>query len=215
MKKVYIFGDSEKRRNYVEAIESCGAQVLVSEYVSDAERCDALLLPGGADMDPELYGEANTHSRGIDRDLDKTELALVKAFCNSCRPILGICRGMQVLNVAFGGSLIQDLPTALTHRWEESTGDKVHTVTVPEDSFLFKLYGKRFTVNSAHHQGFGRPGDGFQTAAKAEDGVIEAIQLPEKRIYAVQWHPERLTLQHRRPDAVDGREVFKFFLENF
>ena len=149
-------------------------------------------------------------SHGIDRDLDLTELELVKAF--SGRPILGICRGMQLLNVAFGGTLVQDLPTAQSHRWQESTGDQVHMVLVPRDSFLYTLYGERFSVNSAHHQGTAQVGRGFSVAAQAEDGGIEAIQCPEKRIYAVQWHPERLTLRHSRPDAVDGKAVFEFFL---
>lgn len=212
MKKIYIFGGREKRQNYVDALEACGAQAVVSTDTHDAEHCDALLLPGGADMDPGFYGAENLGSRGIDRDLDITELSLVRAF--SGRPILGICRGMQVLNVAFGGTLIQDLPTAASHRWEEETGDRVHMVTVSEDSFLFELYGGSFAVNSAHHQGVERLGGNFQVAARAVDGGIEAIQWPEKGIYAVQWHPERLTLRHSRPDAVDGRAVFAFFLEN-
>ncbi len=210
MKKIFIYGEREKRLNYVEALEACGAQALVSMDVRDADVCDALLLPGGADMDPSLYGEDNLGSRGIDRGLDLTELDLIKAF-DGC-PILGICRGMQVLNVAFGGTLIQDLPTAAAHRWQEPEGDQVHMVFVPKDSFLFGLYGEGFSVNSAHHQGVARLGGGFKAAAIAEDGGIEAIQWPEKRIYAVQWHPERLTQRHKRADAVDGEAVFRFFL---
>lgn len=212
MKKIYIYGDREKRVNYVEALEACGAQVVISMDTRDSDGCAALLLPGGADMDPSFYSAENLGSQGIDRKLDQTELALIKSF--SGRPILGICRGMQVLNVAFGGTLVQDLPTAAAHRWQESTGDQVHMVSAPEESFLYGLYGGRFAVNSAHHQGAGRLGDGFQVAARAEDGGIEAIQCPERRIYAVQWHPERLTLRHKRADAVDGIGVFKFFLEN-
>lgn len=214
MKRIYIYGDREKRLNYVEALESCGAQAVVSTNVRDSDSCEALLLPGGADIDPSLYGSENLGSQGIDRELDLTELDLTKVFSNSGRPILGICRGMQVLNVAFGGTLVQDLPTATTHRWQEATGDQVHEVTVQQDSFLFKLYGDRFSVNSAHHQGVNRPGDGFQIAARAMDGGIEAIQCLEKRIYAVQWHPERLTMRYKRSDAVDGKDVFVFFLEN-
>ena len=215
MKKIYIYGDKEKRRNYVDALEASGAQAVVSLDPRDSEHCDALLLPGGADMDPDFYGQENSGSHGIDRSLDITELDLTKTFYESCRPILGICRGMQVLNVAFGGTLIQDLPTAAAHRWDENIGDRVHMVAVPEQSFLFGLYGKSVSVNSAHHQGVDILGGGFQTAARAGDGGIEAIQWPEKRIYAVQWHPERLVLRHKRTDAVDGKAVFTFFLENF
>lgn len=213
MKKIYIYGDREKRINYVEALEACGAKVVASMNVEDSEGCNALLLPGGDDMDPSLYGAENLSSKGIDRELDLIELALTKDFYASGRPILGICRGMQVINVAFGGTLVQDLPTAAIHRWQESTGDQVHMVTAPRDSFLFKLYGSSFPVNSAHHQGTGNIGDALQIAALAEDGGIEAIQRPENRIYAVQWHPERLTLRHKRADAVDGKALFTFFLE--
>lgn len=215
MKKLFIFGDREKRINYVEALEACGAQAVVSADVRDSDGCDALLLPGGADIDPSFYGAENLGSKGIDRGLDLTELDLARKFCGLGRPILGICRGMQLLNVAFGGTLVQDLPTAVAHRWREDTGDQVHMVTVPRDSFLFELYGESFSVNSAHHQGAERIGEGFQIAARAMDGGIEAIQCPEKRIYAVQWHPERLILRHKRPDAVDGGILFKFFLEIF
>lgn len=213
MIKIYIYGDREKRMNYVEALEACGAHAVVSTDISDADSCSALLLPGGADIDPAFYGEDDQGSQGIDRALDMAELALAKDFADSCRPILGICRGMQLLNVAFGGTLVQDLPTASAHRWREDTGDQVHMVTVPEDSFLYGLYGSVFSVNSAHHQGVGRLGRGFQISARAADGGIESIQCPEKRIYAVQWHPERLTLRHRRLDAVDGKDLFSFFLK--
>lgn len=212
MKRVYLYGEEEKRQNYIEALENSGAKVVISLNPDDSRDCDALLLPGGADMDPSFYGAENLGSQGIDRELDQVELDLVKEFSTSERPILGICRGMQILNVAFGGSLIQDLPTAQSHRWEESTGDKVHTVSVSKDSFLYSLYGDSFSVNSAHHQGVDRLAEGFQIAARAMDGGIEAIQCPEKKIYAVQWHPERLTLRHTRPDAVDGQAVFAFFL---
>lgn len=214
MKRVYIYGCHEKRLNYAKALEACGAQAIISTKVQDSDTCAALLLPGGADMDPSFYSAENLDSHGIDRELDLAELELIRTFFDSSRPILGICRGMQVLNVAFGGTLIQDLPTADTHRWQESTGDQVHMVTAERESFLFELYGGRFTVNSAHHQGLGLVADVFQVAAQAEDGVIEAIQCPEKRIYAVQWHPERLTLRHKRTDAVDGMALFRAFLKN-
>lgn len=212
IKKVYLYGKPDLRLNYIEALESCGAQVVASTNPQDSSLCGALLLPGGADMDPSLYGEENHGSKGIDRALDLTEIALAKEFFRAGKPILGICRGLQVLNAAFGGSLIQDLPTAAVHCWEEATGDKAHLVKVPEDSFLHRLYGDRFFVNSAHHQGIGLLADGFQISAQAEDGVIEAVEWPLHRIYGVQWHPERLMLRHERPDTVNGRELFQFFL---
>lgn len=211
MKKAYIYGDRDKRINYIEALEACGIEAAVSWEPGDAKSCGALLLPGGADMDPALYGAENLGSRGIDPVLDQREMELARRFAESGRPILGICRGLQVLNVAFGGTLIQDLPTAPSHCWEESTGDKQHMVTVPEDSFLFPLYGRHFSVNSAHHQGVGQVAKNFRIAAQAEDGGIEAIAWPEKNIWAVQFHPERMTLRHMRKDTVDGLGIFHFF----
>lgn len=212
MKKVFLYGTSEKRQNYAAALSAYGAAPVVSLDLHEAASCQALLLPGGADMDPAFYNAPNLGSRGVDRALDEIEMGLAKEFAASGRPVLGICRGEQLLNVAFGGDLIQDLPTAAAHRWEESTGDKQHMAIAAPGSFLAGLYGERFSVNSAHHQGVGRVAPGFQIAARAEDGVIEALEWAEKRIYGVQWHPERMTLALSRPDTVDGGAVFRFFL---
>lgn len=215
MKKVYIYGNLEKRINYTAALEACSVTPVVSWEPGDADSCDALLLPGGADIDPSLYGAKNLGSLGIDPQLDQTEIQLAKRFVESDRPILGICRGLQVLNVAFGGNLIQDLPTSSWHRWEESTGDKQHIISVPEHSFLFSLYGPHFSVNSAHHQGVDQVAKNFRIAARAADGGIEALEWPEKNIYAVQFHPERMTLRHERKDTVDGIKIFQFFTACF
>lgn len=210
MKKVFLFGDFEKRGNYIAALESCGAKVITSTDARDTAGCDGLLLPGGGDLDPALYGEENQGSFDIDPDLDRKEIELAHRFFEADKPILGICRGLQTLNTAFGGSLIQDLPTAASHRWAEA--DQAHEVSAMAGSFLIGIYGERFTVNSAHHQGVGRLAEHFQIAARADDGVVEAIQWPERKVYGVQWHPERLTLAHRRTDAVDGLEIFLWFL---
>ncbi len=208
MKKIFIYGQSEHRANYIAALAACGLTPVVSWDQTLAQGCHGLLLPGGGDLDPALFGQENQGSRGVDPDLDRAELGLVAQF--SGRPILGICRGLQVLNVAFGGTLVQDLPTAAAHRWEESTGDKAHRVTAGE-GFLREIYGEEFFVNSAHHQGAGQVAKGFQVAALAGDGVVEALACPERRVFAVQWHPERMTLAHARPDTVDGLGVFRFF----
>ncbi|MCH5351866.1 MAG: gamma-glutamyl-gamma-aminobutyrate hydrolase family protein [Acutalibacter sp.] len=212
MKQIFVYGNREKYKNYAEALTFCGAMGIFTENLDFARYCDGLLLTGGADVDPALYGAANLGSMGIDRKRDEAEISLIRTFSESGRPILGICRGLQIINVALGGDLVQDIPTAPAHRWEESSGDKAHGVTAEKDSFLYPLYGERFAVNSAHHQAVKTPGEGLSVAAMAEDGVIEALENRERNIYATQWHPERMAFRKARPDTVDGRYIFEFFL---
>lgn len=212
MKKIFVFGNREARRNYTEALDACGAASVFSGDVRLAENCGALLLPGGGDIDPSLYGQAINGSRGIERELDLLEIGLVQEFVRTGRPVFGICRGIQVINVALGGTLFQHLPTAAAHQWEEETGDKVHPVTAAKGSFLHKLYGGTFSVNSAHHQAADRVAPGLTVAAKAADGVIEGVEDKARGIYGVQWHPERMAFSHTRTDTVDGRPLFEFFL---
>lgn len=212
MKRVYVFGPAEKFQNYAQALLGCGAEPFFSEDAGRADGCAGLLLPGGGDVDPQLFGEENRGSVSVDPELDRRELAALHAFVATGRPVLGICRGEQLINVAFGGSLIQDLPTAAAHRWLEPSGDQVHPITCHENGFLYALYGKDFPVNSAHHQGVLRLAEGFSATAWAADGVVEAIEDPQRKIYAVQFHPERMSFQKRREDTVDGRAIFDFFL---
>ena len=212
MKQIFVYGNREKYKNYAEALTSCGAMGIFSDNLDFARYCDGLLLTGGADVDPALYRAENQGSMGIDRQRDEAEIELIHLFSESGRPILGICRGLQIINVALGGDLIQDIATAPAHRWEETTGDKVHQVTVERDSFLYPLYGESFPVNSAHHQAVKTPGEDLTVVAMAEDGVIEAIENRERNIYATQWHPERMAFRKARPDTVDGRYIFEFFL---
>lgn len=212
--KIFIYGEREKRANYVNALEGCGAEAVVSMNIAQANGCDGLLLAGGGDISPDIYGQKNNGSRDIDKKLDEAELALVEKFYRSGRPILGICRGMQVINAAFGGDLIQDIESGEVHRWTEKTGDKVHYITA-KSGFLNRLYGERFSVNSAHHQAVGKIADGFTVAAVADDGIVEAIECAEKNIFAVQWHPERMCFENSRNDTVDGKLVFAYFLSIF
>jgi len=213
MKKVFIYAERSARINYAEALEFCGGTPVFSRDLSQAEQCGGLLLPGGGDVDPSRYGQEINGSANIDGVLDQQEIELIRQFSSAGKPILGICRGLQILNVAFGGDLIQDIETAPTHKWEESTGDKVHTVTVAKNSFLYPLYGEIFSVNSAHHQAVNAVADDFSIAARAADGVVEALENREKNIYAVQWHPERMAFHKARTDTVDGRYIFEFFLD--
>lgn len=211
MKRVYAYATMEKQENYAQALSACGMEPVFSLDTKDAAGCHGLLLCGGGDIEPHRYGQENKGSKNFEPQRDQAELELVQDFLRRGLPILGICRGLQVVNVALGGTLIQDLPTAPTHAWEESTGDKQHMAEAAPGSFLESLYGGRFPVNSAHHQGVDVPAPTLQIAARAEDGVVEALCCPEKKIYALQWHPERMMLSRRREDTVDGAPVFTFF----
>lgn len=212
MKNICIYGDPVVLKNYSAALEACGARF---DFVSSAENCcgySGLLLAGGGDMHPSIYGQELRNCNNIDSHRDLIELELIQKFINNGRPILGICRGMQVLNVAFGGDLIQELPNSQLHSYDKKLGDRIHEVTAVPGSFLHTLYGGRFTVNSAHHQGAGRPGKDLKYCAFSYDAAVEALECPQKKIYGVEFHPERMGFAHSRSDTVDGRKIFEFFL---
>lgn len=205
--RVFILGllEAEKYANYTSAVAAAGAEPVLGG-IEDSEGCDALVLTGGGDVSPSLYGMENAGSMGVDPRRDALETELIRRFTG--RPILGICRGAQLLNVALGGSLIQDIPTRAAHL---APGDAVHGVVCRGDSFLSGLYGREFQVNSSHHQAVERLAPGLVTASLAEDGVVEAFYHSTLPIYAVQFHPERMTGLRARPDTVDGGKVFTFF----
>ena len=202
----------ELPNNYPEAVRAYGG-VPFGAYLpeADAEKYDALILSGGADVDPSFYGEANTACFSIDKARDEAELRLIEAFLKAGKPILGICRGHQVLNVYFGGTLVQHLPTAEQHQWTK-TGDNVHETRAEPDSFLHALYGERFAVNSAHHQGVGRLASDLLAVQTAGDGTVEACVHTSAPVWSVQWHPERMCLSRARTDTVDGGTVFEWFI---
>lgn len=192
--------------DYVESIRRAGAEV-VELTVTDApesvvERVDGLLLTGGGDIDPALYG-ATTHASfaAAEPGRDAFEIALVRAALAADLPVLAICRGMQVLSVAFGGDLVQDIPTevngALHHDVREPRYAIAHEVWVSPTSRLAALMkddledGESCQVNSRHHQAVRHVGDGLEVTATAPDGVIEAVERPTARFcLGVQWHPE-------------------------
>lgn len=214
MVKIFVYGDREKMANYANALEGCGVTGIFSLELSQAKDCGGLLLPGGGDIDPARYGQISAGSEAPDLQRDAAELQLVSDFSAWGKPILGICRGIQMLNVALGGELIQDIPTAADHRHDAVIGDRTHLVVTDKESFLYPLYGREFSVNSAHHQALGRLAPGLRVAARcSRDGVIEAVEWPEKGIYGVQWHPERMSFALRREDTVDGRPIFESFLK--
>ena len=182
MEKIFLGWRNQPFPNYVTALTLAGAQV----ERDDPSRCDALLLPGGGDVHPRFYGQEPTHATDVDEARDRYEFALLRQFLDSGRPVLGICRGAQVINVALGGSLTQHIDG----HGQAGGADTVHAVR-SDDALLQSLYGRRFMVNSAHHQAVSRLGSGLRVIAAADDGTVEALRHTSLPILAVQWHPER------------------------
>ncbi len=195
---------------YAEAVWAVGGLPVLALSVGHrelAESYDGLLLTGGVDPAPSYYGEEPLDaSVQIDPKRDELEKALIFAFWQQKKPILGICRGIQVLNVFFGGDLWQDLPT----QCNIDHGRTVHTVSVPPGSFLYEDFGGEMRVNSFHHQAVRRVAPDFTVAATSSDGVVEAIERGNVR--AVQWHPERMTGALAQDDLRDQRPIFTRFV---
>ncbi len=184
-----------------------GLPVIIPTGLQDAtiraiyERLDGVLLPGGPDVDPRYYGQDHHPRLGrIDAPRDTLELLLSRWAVEDDRPLFGICRGHQVLNVALGGTLIQDIPsqfdTTVLHDQPdaEPRSRRLHVVEIDPASQLAGLIGRtRVEVNSLHHQAVQQPAPGLCATAYSPDGVIEALEMPEKRfVLSVQWHPEDL-----------------------
>lgn len=198
--------------NYENAVRAAGG-TFVTRYCPEVDLSfDGLLLTGGGDVEPWRYGQEDRGSLLLDPVRDRTELALAQAYLAAGKPILGICRGMQVLNVALGGTLVQDLGEERNWFHRRIEADKVHPVLASEGSLLHTFYGPLFPVNSAHHQAADKPGKEAIITARSESGVAEALELPGKPVLGVQFHPERMTGHHLRPDTVDGGAIFRWFL---
>lgn len=199
---VYIWGEAERFANYSRAVEAAGGRaVFGSGSAGQAALWDALLLPGGGDLEPWRYGQENTASRSLEPERDRAELALLEDFTAAGKPVLGVCRGLQTVNVFFGGTLAQDIPGhgALEGR------DRLHAVrTAP--SALLPFLGEKALVNSAHHQAADRLGSGLRAVQWAADGVVEALCHRRLPVWGVQWHPERLEA------SPAGRDLLGAFL---
>ena len=184
---------------YVQAIEEAGGRPVLVPPSDDGieETLDAvqgLLFSGGSDLDPDLYDqEPHEETVGIVPERDRAELTLLEAALARDLPVLAVCRGSQVLNIARGGDLVQHLPDVVGDDKHKHTPGTFadHDVTLEPGTRLADLLGRRAPVKSHHHQGFGRVGEGLRVAAHAEDGTIEAVEDPSHRFaLGVLWHPE-------------------------
>ena len=210
--------------SYVTALESAGLIPIVIPPLASPEqvraileRVDGVLLTGGEDVDPALYGQDRNEKCGEpNKARDETEIALSLAARELGKPLLAICRGPQVLNVAFGGTLIQDIPSefpgSLDHNADRERASRVHEVSIEPESLTAKAIGAtKVSVNSLHHQSVRDVAPGFKVTATAPDGIVEAIEWAGDDWWAmaVQWHPEEM---NDSPEPWD-RGLFRAFAD--
>jgi putative glutamine amidotransferase len=199
-------------RGYVEALWAVGATAVlvpagpgadVDRSAELVEAADALLITGGGDVDPARYDQEVAGAYELDPDRDAVEVAMLHAARTTGRPVLGICRGIQLIAAGLGGSLVQDLAAAghLGHWEEERQYEPVHEVVADVGSLAAAALAGAVTVNSIHHQAVVDPGPDLRATAWSPDGVIEAIE--GDGVLGVQWHPERLI-------GADGRHLAPF-----
>jgi putative glutamine amidotransferase len=215
-KKWPYAGASAIPRAYLDAVDRAGGQPVVVDPAGDLvpllDRVDALVLTGGPDVDPACYDEvAHDAVYGVDPAADAAEITLARVAIERGTPTLAICRGLQVLNVALGGTLHQhlpDLPDVDGHgRPGEAGGAHEHEIDVAADSLLASVFGTtRVTGSCHHHQAVAKVGDGLRVVATARDGVVEGVESDRGWVLAVQWHPEdtagRDATQQRLFDAL-------------
>jgi putative glutamine amidotransferase len=218
-------GDTKRVRltaAYVNALESAGLVPLIIPPLSKIDAAHAVLdsvsglvLTGGEDVDPSRYGEARHEKvRSVNPERDNTEAQLVREAKARGTPVFAICRGIQILNVALGGTLIQDIPsqvaTQIAHDEEGPRDSRSHEITIESGSRIALALGtERATVNSFHHQSVKEVAAGMRVTARSPDGVIEGMESTRNDwwVMAVQWHPEDLT---ESPEPWD-RGLFKAF----
>jgi len=209
----YVPGD------YVNAVTRAGGIPVIISVYEHFEDCrellgglDGVLLIGGGDIDPRFYGEEKSALCGRPApERDEQEISIARFAVENNIPLLGICRGIQVLNVALGGTLWQDLEHDggyNSHRYTVPRNEIRHYVNLSKGSVLNKIYGTdKLGVNSFHHQAVKRAAEGTSVIAESEDGVVEAIEVNGKSFaVAVQWHPEMMY------DSAEQRKLFDFFI---
>lgn len=210
------------KKNYVEAVLQAGGTPLILPITSDEniinnylEIIDGLLLTGGIDPDPRYWGEESIPGMGkIDPLRDKFELSILKKACRKNMAVFGICRGFQLINVAFDGSLIQDIAQVennyLKHMQQAPRWYGTHEIKISDNSLLKEIMEvNSLLVNSFHHQVCGKIGKGLKVSARANDGIIEALEAENKKfLLGVQWHPE--TMYRKRKEF---SKIFQRFVD--
>lgn len=191
--QVAIVGRRKDTYNYENAVRAVGVPCITTLDVQDAMRATHLLLPGGGDITPAFFGQHNCGSRNIDTELDILQIQALTLFMEQKKPVLGICKGLQLINVYLGGTIIQDINTADIHKWiGQDQQHHVYHNGLDRSDFFYQLYGSSTLVNSAHHQAIANLGRGLVPVCRAGDSVIEGITHTTLPVIAVQWHPERM-----------------------
>lgn len=218
-KRIAIVGREKQTVNYQKALDFFSLRYEVTLSTGNLSGFDALLLPGGGDIDPVLISEPDMGSKNIDRELDILQFQALDLFVKSKKPILGICKGFQLIELYFGASLIQDLPLPSLHPVQENGADSLHFVHCrplscarTEHSFSSPDFPEKVLVNSAHHQGIQKNGRQLYPFQEAEDGITEGVCHETLPILAFQWHPERMLLSEDRKLQQTGQLAFTFFL---
>lgn len=204
---IAILGRPRDVANYERFLTENGFIPVTTLNPGAVSACSGLLLPGGGDITPAFFGEKNKGSRNIDTELDILQFQALELCIRHHIPVLGICKGMQLINVAFGGTILQDMPDACLHL--RSEGDLYHPVLTEEGTLLHAFYGGESIVNSAHHQCLNRIGAGLRVIQRcAADRCPEAVVHERLPVLGLQWHPERLNGAYT---TLSGSPLLSFF----
>ena len=206
MKRIGITTSDTNFQNYPNWIAGEGVEIIQLSYTEkntqDFDSCDGFVLTGGIDVHPVFYQNARVNypnTTVFNESRDHFEIQVFEFACQKNKPVLAICRGMQLVNIALGGNLIQDLEeNGFENHRKGSEGDREHKIDVEPGTLLAQIAGvQQGFVNSAHHQGLDQIADELKVSAFSEDGVVEAIEYKEANkpfLLAVQWHPERMQI---------------------
>lgn len=226
MKKIVIgISEGSKYFNYENWFKNePGVDIIKLSYqldnFNDADKCDGFILPGGNDINPRLYNQPDflsyVNPKDIDEKRDQFEWEIIKYTEENQKPLLGICRGLQLVNVYFGGTLVPDIPAfgKFNHGKFKEGNDRMHLINVDANSILYKIIGsEKGEVNSAHHQSVDMPGFDLVVNALSPDGIIEGMERREPEgksfLMLVQWHPERMENQ----ESIFAKRIKQNFID--